>query len=1330
MSRRTNLTTSTSIPFNPEGDNEQLDIAPNITVTADGGSVIVTDEGDDNIRVNNQGTIRSVGEGVQTIVVGGDVRIDNASTGSIEAEGAGATAIEVVGENAQNDGELTLRNDGNIFGTTNAINFANGGESEGSVRNTGTIASDSRAINVGGEDISIDNRGEIIGTGDQRNGTIYTDATSEGTSISNRREGVIDAGEGNNGSGISYETGSFNDDFVLNGALRNDGLIQGRGDSEAANQIGHGVRVYTAVEGQVELDNDIINNGTIRGSADSDLAAGIAIEDGVNFSDVILNNGTIEGNVNAIDAREAGGSLRIANNGTLNGDVLLGEFADQFRGRNSDNGLVIDGNGGDDDIDASMFEDTITGGFGDDIIDGNGSSDTVLYNDFDAAVTVDLDAGTATRVSGFEVSVENADLASLTTDQTPAELVEEAVAGNLYFNVHTQAFPGGEIRGQLDVVSDHVSGGVRTITLEATLTSEQEPEDASDSEASGQGTVTIVVDGDSVTYSSHLDVDGIFPEDLMPVAGVSAIHLHNAPDGVNGPVITDIVQDAGGDINGDIGGAPAPVAEGDGDVFENDEDGGFDVSVSDAPLASLTTEQGPAELVEEAVAGNLYFNIHTEEFPGGEIRGQLGVSSDTTDDSGVRTIVLDASLDAAQEPDNASDSDATGSATVTIVVDGDDVSYSSELSVDGISPDELMPVAGVSSIHLHNAPAGVNGPVITDIIQDAGGDINGQLPEMMMDAPMAEGSVFMDGVETDSLESIENVVGSSQGDTITGDSDDNELIGGGGNDTLVGGAGDDVLAGGGGVDSLDGGEGNDTNSFQGIGGEVVANLGNGQASYVAGNGNTVFETFQNFENFIGSDNDDILMGDGMDNVIDGALGDDELAGGGGNDTLIGGAGDDNLRGGGGNDFTDGGEGIDTADFSDIGPDVTVDLAAGTATYVNGAGANVADTLVNIENVTGSSSDDHITGDAGDNLLAGGAGSDTLIGGAGNDVLRGDAIGDGEAVTITLFNALPEGGTFLTPVWFGFHDGAAFDLFDAGSASSQGLERLAEDGFTTAIAAEFNDQAAGTTGVDATIIGPDGVPGPIDPMEMITFQINVNPDEVGQGFFTWATMVIPSNDAFLAVPDNALADPIFDENGNFMPLLIERFGSDVLDAGTEVNDELGAAFLNQTMFDQGTAENGVVGDHPGFNGSVGNPVGDGDMLVLGGTTVAGAVIDPVIGDFTADDDLLFSIEIDRLEGSDDVLDGGDGDDIIEGGAGFDTLTGGAGADVFVFRAGDGPDNITDFTAGEDRIEVIGFDFSELEFSQDGSDAVVGYGDGEIRLSDTDHSSLSEDDFLLG
>jgi len=65
---------------------------------------------------------------------------------------------------------------------------------------------------------------------------------------------------------------------------------------------------------------------------------------------------------------------------------------------------------------------------------------------------------------------------------------------------------------------------------------------------------------------------------------------------------------------------------------------------------------------------------------------------------------------------------------------------------------------------------------------------------------------------------------------------------------------------------------------------------------------------------------------------------------------------------------------------------------------------------------------------------------------------------------------------------------------------------------------------------------------------------------------------------------------------------------------------------------------------------------------------------------------------------DVLTGGAGDDTLIGGRGFDVLTGGAGADRFEFNSGDGPDLVTDFQHGIDKI-VLDQGFSSLPFGSD-------------------------------
>uniref|UniRef100_UPI000A773491 CHRD domain-containing protein n=1 Tax=Leisingera sp. F5 TaxID=1813816 RepID=UPI000A773491 len=314
---------------------------------------------------------------------------------------------------------------------------------------------------------------------------------------------------------------------------------------------------------------------------------------------------------------------------------------------------------------------------------------------------------------------------------------------------------------------------------------------------------------------------------------------------------------------------------------------GFAVVVEDQPLASLTTDQSPADLVDQAAGGNLYYNIHTNDIPGGEIRGQLLVESDVTD-GGIRTLTLVADLDAAQEPDGASDSQATGQGRVVIVVDGSSISYSSDLSVTGLAASDLLPVAGVSAIHLHNAPAGQNGPVITDIVQDAGGDVNG------LDAGADDGTIFDEVVETDTLISIENLEGSDDGDDLRGDNGANLLNGNGGDDILRGRRGNDELNGGDGNDDLRGNRGADT-----------------------------------------------LDGGSGDDVLRGGRGSDQLNGGAGNDELRGGGGNDILSGGGGVDTIDGGNGIDTNSFANINQGAADASIAGVTVVLNADGSGTA-----------------------------------------------------------------------------------------------------------------------------------------------------------------------------------------------------------------------------------------------------------------------------------------------------------------------------------------------------------------------------------------------------
>lgn len=181
--------------------------------------------------------------------------------------------------------------------------------------------------------------------------------------------------------------------------------------------------------------------------------------------------------------------------------------------------------------------------------------------------------------------------------------------------------------------------------------------------------------------------------------------------------------------------------------------------------------------------------------------------------------------------------------------------------------------------------------------------------------------------------------------------------------------------------------------------------------------------------------------------------------------------------------------------------------------------------------------------------------------------------------ITVDNLSPENGTFLTPVWFGFHNGE-FDLYNRNEAITPGLERLVEDGNVEPLSAEF--LAAGAGSVQGAIPGLEGAAGPIDPGESTSFTVDLDASADSSRYFSYASMVIPSNDFFVA-NGNPLAHQIFDDAGNFLGADFIVAGSEVLDGGTEVNDELpvNTAFFGQAAPDTGVVEGGVVTAATGF-----------------------------------------------------------------------------------------------------------------------------------------------------
>ncbi len=107
-----------------------------------------------------------------------------------------------------------------------------------------------------------------------------------------------------------------------------------------------------------------------------------------------------------------------------------------------------------------------------------------------------------------------------------------------------------------------------------------------------------------------LSEDGTQLEYKLIAANIENIlqsHIHVGPAGENGPVVAFLYPDA----------PPAVLIAGrfDGVLAK----GSITADDLSGPLAGMTL----VDLLAEMEAGNTYVNLHTIQFPGGEIRGQI-----------------------------------------------------------------------------------------------------------------------------------------------------------------------------------------------------------------------------------------------------------------------------------------------------------------------------------------------------------------------------------------------------------------------------------------------------------------------------------------------------------------------------------------------------------------------------------------------------------------------------------------------------------------------------------------------------------------------------------
>jgi Ca2+-binding RTX toxin-like protein len=281
---------------------------------------------------------------------------------------------------------------------------------------------------------------------------------------------------------------------------------------------------------------------------------------------------------------------------------------------------------------------------------------------------------------------------------------------------------------------------------------------------------------------------------------------------------------------------------------------------------------------------------------------------------------------------------------------------------------------------------------------------------------------------------------------------------GDGDDTINAGSGNDVIWGGLGADIVDGGSGNDTVTYNEALTGIVATLSSGLTETNSGD-QAAGDSFaaNTIENLIGSDYNDILIGDNNKNILDGGDGNDILIGIKGGDTFIGGANDEidstynlatNLQG-------------DTVSYKYATSGISASLSLNKGLTNQALG----DTYSGIENLTGSQFSDTLEGDSNANVINGGtndagitdyvsyknssAGVTVDLSKAGQQESTGDASGD---ILINIQNVI---GTAFDDTFTG-NSNILGNKFDGGSG---GVNAVSYANSLSPITASLNSGAA-------------------------------------------------------------------------------------------------------------------------------------------------------------------------------------------------------------------------------------------------------------------------------
>ena len=988
--------------------NGQLFLLEEGSAAAVAGAPLLTID-DPGVTFRNSGTAATTGETATVAIEANNATVFNFEEAEITAED---TAIEVDARQAR------INNAGLIDGGRNGIDFANGGESSGTFFNYGTVNSASRAVNIGGERVTIQNYGDIVGTGDQRNGTIYADGSADRYKIVNRSDATIDAGEGNQGAGISLQTGEEQGD-VRRASVFNYGRIEGRGGAEDSSALaGDGIRIFSgAEEGGTTFRGDIVNHGEIL-SLDlfaEGATAAVRIADGVAFDGKIVNgsNGVIDGEANGIYLGEAEHDARIINHGLIQSfsravkidgsDVTLSNYGrilgtgDQLDGTvhvdgsaedvtivNYSSGVIDGGEGNAESIGVGLE----VGDEGDDIVDihfvnhgtvaGRGGTPgeplgSALY------IFSEVTEGTPTYrgdiVNHGRITAEASDTITIDGVNVQGDLVN-----------HGQIIAGGDGFGSTAIF-------VHASERDATFTGDIVNFDRIEADISG-------IDLDfGINFEGNIVNHGTIEADSIGIE-LSANTTFKGDITNHGTIAADqfgVFVDIGSSFTGNVTNFVTIDAGFDG-IF-------FNVFSS---LVGNVTNHGTIESGDDGIQ----FNGDNEVEGDIVNRGQIFAEDDGIDFNGGVSFdgdIVNSNLIEAEDDGIEINAPAAFTGRIintgTITADADESGDGAALDADNVELDLTFVNRGV-----------LNGDVVfgsgNDTFDGGNGSVNGTIVGGDGDDDIVSGRdddfLVGDVIRRESLEILDDT-----GDVIAIESPP------AGNDTLSGGAGNDTITGdvvelpsvGGivfvGDDLIYGGEGDDRIAGDVLEYDETRLVGAFSDELPEGAVGVGFDTIH------GGQGNDVISGDifgtaaggdggqgglpGLDengDPIDGASGPDGRDGPRpATDTLFGGAGDDVIYGDASEDKRRGRLPEEVLEpLVDPDPDDSADIGFDGSPGQVGLSQDGGDSLY------GGDGNDLLVGDVGrdildrsslgSDLLEGGTGNDTLIGDAGRDILDG------------------------------------------------------------------------------------------------------------------------------------------------------------------------------------------------------------------------------------------------------------------------------------------------------------------------------------------------------